>query len=99
MPDCQVYFNYRMLLAWLLRGMVHAFLNFFVATLFLGGLGGAAHFPDYLSLGTWSYWSCVLVANSTLLLHAQEPLSFQSCRSNRATHQTLFKNRGTKGDK
>ncbi|CAJ1365404.1 unnamed protein product [Effrenium voratum] len=74
----KVYFNYRMLIAWLGRGVVHAFVNFFVATLFLGGSGGQpAGLTDYLSLGTWSYWSCVLVANSTLLLHAQVWMDWQ----------------------
>ena len=34
----QVYFNYRMLVAWLFRGVVHALVNFFVAVVFLGGL-------------------------------------------------------------
>ncbi|CAL1137706.1 unnamed protein product [Cladocopium goreaui] len=74
----KAYFNYRMLVAWLFRGVVHALVNFFVAVVFLGGLGGnSGHFPDYLSLGTWSYWSCVLVANSTLLLHAQVWMDWQ----------------------
>lgn len=74
----KVYFNYRMLVAWLLRGVVHALVNFFVAVFFLGGLGGnSGHFADYLSLGTWSYWSCVLVANCTLLLHAQVWMDWQ----------------------
>ena len=73
-----VYFNYRTLLAWLARGVLHALVNFFAAVFLLGGLGGhAAHFPDYLSLGTWSYWSCVLVANSTLLLHARVWMDWQ----------------------
>ena len=39
--------------------------------------GNSGHFADYLSLGTWSYWSCVLVANCTLLLHAQAHPSFR----------------------
>ena len=34
----QAYFNYRMLVAWLFRGVVHALVNFFVAVVFLGGL-------------------------------------------------------------
>lgn len=73
-----VYFNYRTLVAWLARGVLHALVNFFAAVFLLGGLGGhAAHFPDYLSLGTWSYWSCVLVANSTLLLHARVWMDWQ----------------------
>ena len=75
----KVYFNYRMLVAWLLRGIVHALVNFFAAALLLGGLNfeHGSHFPDYLSLGTWSYWSCVLVANSTLLLHSQVWMDWQ----------------------
>lgn len=40
LPCWQVYFNYRMLVAWLLRGVVHALVNFFVAVFFLGGLSG-----------------------------------------------------------
>ena len=74
----KVYFNYRMLVTWLLRGTIHALVNFFAAAVFLGGLGGSASpFSDYLSLGTWSYWSCVVVANSTLLLHTQVWMDWQ----------------------
>ena len=72
------YFNYRILVTWLLRGTIHALVNFSVAAVFLGGVGGSAGaFPDYLSLGTWSYWSCVVVANSTLLLHTQVWMDWQ----------------------
>jgi len=74
----KVYFNYRMLVAWLFRGIVHALVNFCAAVFLLGGLlGNGDHFPDYLSLGTWSYWSCVVVANSTLLLHSQVWMDWQ----------------------
>ena len=53
--------------------------------------GNSGHFPDYLSLGTWSYWSCVLVANSTLLLHAQarQCLSFTQLFVNFKHLQTI----------
>ena len=74
----KVYFNYRMLVAWLLRGTIHALVNFFVACVFLGGGSGAAGpLSDYLSLGAWSYWSCVVVANATLLLHTQVWMDWQ----------------------
>ena len=74
----KVYFNYRMLVAWLFGGIVHALVNFCAAVFLLGGLlGNGDHFPDYLSLGTWSNWSCVVVANSTLLLHSQVWMDWQ----------------------
>ncbi|CAE7256225.1 ALA3 [Symbiodinium natans] len=74
----KVYFNYRMLVAWLLRGTIHALVNYFVAAVFLGGWEGwASPFSDYTTLGAWSYWSCVVVSNSTLLLHTQVWMDWQ----------------------
>jgi magnesium-transporting ATPase (P-type)/class 3 adenylate cyclase len=67
------YFNSWMLISWIARGALHAVFVFFgVKVLFQGSMatpGGDV--PDYLTMGSWGYWACVVVVNVTMLLQTK----------------------------
>ncbi|CAE8722507.1 unnamed protein product [Polarella glacialis] len=76
------YFNSTVLLGWLARGIIHALFNFMLTFFVIGGFadgGFQGSLTDYLAFGSWSYWSCVMVANMTLFQNSQVAMDWQLC--------------------
>eukprot|EP00928_Gymnodinium_smaydae_P028092 TRINITY_DN21522_c0_g1_i1.p1 TRINITY_DN21522_c0_g1~~TRINITY_DN21522_c0_g1_i1.p1 ORF type:complete len:2517 (+),score=570.63 TRINITY_DN21522_c0_g1_i1:247-7551(+) len=64
-----VYFNWKMLVGWIVRGLFHAAVTFFLMIMLFSTDNAGYHESDYLVMGCWSYGVCVIVANQTLLIH------------------------------
>lgn len=73
----RVYFNAMTLTGWLARGLLHAGVNFAVMCLVLGPSVWTGSVTDYYVIGSWSYWTCTVIANVTLLLHTEVWMDWQ----------------------
>ncbi|CAK0875724.1 unnamed protein product, partial [Prorocentrum cordatum] len=76
------YFNWRMLMGWISRGILHASVLYTCMQGFVGGLNNMPadsnlSAPDLYVMGSWAYGACVIVGNVTIMMQTRSWMDWQ----------------------